>query len=180
MKQKIALIIASRGYQDVEYNTPKKMLIDAGYEVITASDALGTAVAHNESTTSIDMLISDIDVTTFTAIVFIGGPGALEHINNNVSYKLCQEAVAHHIVVAAICSATRILVAAGVLEGRMATGWNDDGKLEEIFLQSNVTYVPQEVVSEDLFITATGPHAAQEFAQHIINRLQIREDIEHE
>lgn len=174
MKQKVALIIASRGYQQVEYNTPKKMFEKEGYETITASDALGTAVAKDQSTTHVDMLIKDIDVTKFAAIIFIGGPGAMEHLDNNISYQLCLAAVAAHVLIGAICITPRILAAAGVLEGRMATGWDEDGKLANIFLQSGTTYAPEDVVTEDLFITARGPKFAEQFTQLVINRLKSR------
>jgi protease I len=180
MREKVALIIASRGYQSVEYGTPKKMLVDAGYEVITASNIVGTAIAQDQSTTHIDMLITDIEVTKFVALVFIGGPGAMEHLDNTISYELCQDAVVAHIPIGAICTAPRILASAGVLQGRMATGWNGDGKLPAIFSQYGISYAPEEVVSEDLFVTATGPRAAEQFGQQIIDMLNAREDKEHD
>lgn len=178
MKQKIALIIASRGYQQIEYGVPKKMLEAAGYAVTTASDTLGTAVAKDQSTTQVDILIKDIDVTKFAALIFIGGPGAMELLDNTISYQLCQAAVAAHVLIGAICITPRILAKAGVLEGRVATGWNEDGKLATIFLESGTTYAPEDVVVEDLFVTATGPKVADQFAEQLITILKNRSEMQ--
>ena len=168
MAKKVALVIASKGYQQVEYNEPKKLLEQAGFSVVTISDKAGKAVAKDNSTTAVDATISDMYVSDYAGIFFIGGPGALEHLDNQASYRVLQTARAHHIPIGAICIATRILAHAGVLDGKEATGWNEDNKLAEIYYNAKVSYAPVDVMVCDAIITATGPSVAKQFAQEII------------
>lgn len=171
MAKKVALIIAHQGYQHIEYGEAKKILEKAGFAVVTVSDKLGTATGKDNSTTKVDNLISDLNVKDYAGIFFIGGPGALEHLDNQVSYKLLQTARASHIPIGAICISTRILAKAGVLDGKEATGWNDDKELPGIYRDYHVSYVPTDVVVCDAIITATGPATASQFASEIVTLL---------
>jgi len=68
-----------------------------------------------------DILIKDVNVKTFDAVVFVGGPGAEEYFHNPVALKIAQEAYKEGKVVGAICIAPRILAEAGILKGKKAT-----------------------------------------------------------
>ena len=172
----VLLVIASNGFQPIEYNTPKKMLLDAGFTVVTASDKSGTATAKNGSTAHVDITLDKVLVNNYAGIFFIGGPGAAECLDNNTSYKIIQDAFYQHIPIGAICITTRILAKAGILDGKYATGWNEDGLLEGILTENRTTYLPTEkVVVEANVITATDPSAAQEFGKRIIEMLQSKQ-----
>ena len=169
---KVALVIASKGYQQVEYGIPKKMLEEMGFTVITVSDKAEVATAKDGSTTKVNLLLNDVNLKDLIGIFFIGGPGALEHLDNQTSYTLIQQAAEINLPFGAICISTRILAKAGVLKGKQATGWNEDGLLNQIYKEHGVLYIPNNVVSDDNIVTATGPQAAQEFAEEIITVLQ--------
>jgi len=170
---KVLIVVAFNGYQHIEYGIPKHIIEQAGYNVITASDKPGSAIAKDGSTTTVDITLDKVMVDYYAGIIFIGGPGALEHLDNNTSYAIIKDAVQKNIPVGAICAATRILAHAGVLENKYATGWNDDGKLNALYKEYNVKYLAQQdtVVDENI-ITATGPAAAQEFADLFVEILQ--------
>ena len=170
--KKALLVIAHEGYQQIEYNVPKALFLQAGFHVITASNKGGVALAKDGSTTPVDQTLSEVVVADYDAIVFIGGPGALEHLDIQESYTIIQEAVADGIVLGAICIAPRILAKAKVLDTRRATGWNGDKQLKDMFFIYGVEYVADEVVVDGLIVTATGPQAAHEFAQAIIKVVQ--------
>lgn len=70
--QKILLIVASEGYQPIEYGTPKRLLVQAGYEVHTASIVVGLAHASDGSTTQADIAIHDIVPHSYDGIFLIG------------------------------------------------------------------------------------------------------------
>lgn len=166
----ILFLVASQGYQPIEYQTPKQILENANITVKTVSDAKGTAVAKNGSTTKVDMVIGDItDITTYRGFFIIGGPGALEHLDNQKTYALVQKFAAAGKPFGAICISPRILAKAGLLEGKKATGWDEDGELSEIFETHNVTYTHKPVVVDGNIVTATGPSAAQEFGNAIVS-----------
>lgn len=168
----ILLVVAYEGFQQVEYNEPKKILQANGFKVVTASTKPGAAVAKDGSTTPVDILLNQVNPTDYAGIYFIGGPGALEHLDNDISYHILKQAQKHHVPFGAICISPRILAKAGVLTGKKATGWNDDHELEAIFKNHNVTYQKQGVVVDGNIITATGPKTAQEFGNAIVKLLK--------
>lgn len=167
----IALVIAHTGYQPHEYLIPKEQIEKTGYSVLTVSNKPGIATASDGSTTKIDTTLDKLDITRIDGLFFIGGPGALENLDTNISYQRIQEAAMKHLPLGAICIAPRILAKAGALVAHEATGWNDDNKLEEIFRLHGVIYNDSDVVTDDNCVTASGPHAAEEFALAILELL---------
>lgn len=172
----VLLVIASDGFQQIEYDVPKKILTDAGFNVVTASNKSGTATAKDGSTTHVDIALDHIAINDYEGIFFIGGPGALEHLDNNTSYKILQEAFYLHKPIGAICVATRILAKSGVLRDKYATGWNEDGLLDALYKEHKVVYLPEEkVVVESNTITATDPSVADQFGEKIVELLQAKQ-----
>ena len=172
----VLLVIASEGFQHIEYGVTKNILQNAGFTVITASDKPGIAVAKNGSTTDIDITLDHVIASHYEGIFFIGGPGTLDHLDNNKSYKIIREALQQYKPLGAICIATRILAKAGALRDRYATGWNEDGLLNDLYKENNAIYLPEEkvVVSANV-ITATDPSAAQQFGEQIVQLLQSKQ-----
>ena len=171
MNTSVIIVIASNDYQPIEYGTPKKILEQSGFMVTVASDKPGTAIAADKSTTRVDLTLNNVIVDHYSAIIFVGGPGALEHLDNETSYRLLKSAQQAKILIGAICIAPRILAHAGILKGKRATGWDDDGELAQIFKDHGVTYERHPVVIDGSIITANGPSAAQEFGTKIVERL---------
>ena len=171
MSKTVAFIIAHDGYQSIEYRTPKKMIESVGIRVITVSDKIGTATAHDGSTTEVEVKLDQLKVENYDAIIFVGGPGALEHLDNSISHTIIQKAIEKNIILGAICISTRILAKADALIGKRATGWNGDDELPHIYTLNHVNYIHMDTVVDGNIITAVGPSAAQEFAQRIIESL---------
>lgn len=166
--KKILLVIASNGFQPIEYSVPKQLLTEAGFVVVTASDSVGEAVASDGSKQNVDVLLSEVEAENYDGLYFIGGPGALEHLDNQESNRILNEAMILQKSYGAICISPRILAKANVLTGRRATGWDEDGELSEIFETNNVEYVRQPVVVDHDVITGNGPAAAREWAEAIM------------
>ncbi len=165
--KKVLLAIASHGFQQVEYGDTRQVLEQAGFFVVTASDKRGIAIAKDGSEQKVDVQLSEVDVKQYDAVYFIGGPGALECLDNQESNRILNEAMILQKPYGAICIAPRILAKANVLVGKRATGWNEDGELPEIFAQNNVEYMPEHVVVDGNVITADGPESAREFGEAI-------------
>jgi putative intracellular protease/amidase len=165
---KVLFVIAHKGYQPVEYAEPKKIVEDAGFAVFTASNQPGTATDKDGGTTPVDLPLSDVQVNDYDGIFFIGGPGALEHLDNQQSYTIIKEAAEKYLPLGAICVSTRILAHAHALTRKRATGWNGDHELEKIYEEYDVKYLPEPVVVEGNIITAVGPSAAKTFGQEIV------------
>jgi len=173
-KKRVLLIVAHEGYQPIEYGEPKRILHDAGFEVVTASNNIGTATANDGSTTPVDVAINRIIPIEYGGIFFIGGPGAMEHLDNEVSYAVAQDANQENLPLGAICVSPRILAKAGVLERRRATGWDGDGELDSVYEPHGVIRVNKPVVVDGNIITATGPDSAREFAEAILELMTTR------
>lgn len=168
MKQ-IVLVVASDGYQPLEYEKPKKLLEAAGIGVVTASDTAGAAfAAHDNSETPVNLLIDEVDPKQYDGLFFIGGPGALEYLDNESSYDLLRRWRESDKPYGSICISTRILAKAGVLKNKRATGWNNDGKLPGILLEGDAEFIEEHVVVDGQLITASGPEVAEEFGEEII------------
>jgi protease I len=165
------MVLPSDGYQPIEFEIPKRKFEEVGHTVLVVSDKKGTIHGKNDEKTTAAISLKDFDPSQFDAVVFVGGPGSLECLDNDLSYRVIQNAVIAECIVAAICLSARVVAKSGVLAGKKATGWNDDFLLEDIFREHGVMYVEQPVVTDGHFVTATGPAAATEFAQTIIELL---------
>lgn len=170
MSKPIVLIVASVGFQPMEYHDTKAALESADLQVITASDTAGIAVGSDHTTkVAIDFTVTDLDSTQYDGIFLIGGPGALEHLNTKATIKLMQKATKLNIPRGGICITPRILAQAGLLKDMRATGWNEDGKLPAIFAEHGVAAeLDKPVVTDGRVITASGPRAAAQFGQAVI------------
>lgn len=178
MSKKILFIVAREGFQHTEYATPKKIVTDAGYEVVTATDAdehqrdVLKAQGHDGTVIVADMSLDDVHVGDYAGIVLIGGPGALTHLDNYKVYGLVQEVMKlESRLCAAICISTRILANAGILEGRKVTGWDGDGELQHVLDEAGALYVKAGTVIDRNLVTAVGPAAAKEFGEAIVEAI---------
>jgi len=170
--KKVLLVVAHEGFQHIEYGEPKRLLQGAGFDVMTASNKSGPATGDDESVTDVHCTLDEVKVGDYEGIFFIGGPGAMEHLDNEKSYTIARNAVEAHVPLGAICVSTRILAKSGVLKGHQATGWDGDGELLPLYQQHGVNYVKSDVVIDDAIVTAVGPNAAEEFGREILKLLQ--------
>jgi protease I len=169
MSKTIALIIASNGFQPVEYAVTKKILAAEGYSVLTVSDRAGTATASVTAiTTKVDAPLSALQLNDIDGLFIIGGPGCLEHLDTLEMHEIVQRFHETEKPLGAICIAPRILAHAGILTGLRATGWNEDNQLAALFKEYGINYIRETCVVDHNVVTATDPQAAQEFAENII------------
>ena len=172
--KKIAMIIASENFRDEEYFVPKKILEKGGAEIKTVSDKNGIAQGADGGGAKVDLLVRDVNPIDFDAVVFIGGPGALKHLDNEFSYELARAAIEQGKILGAICVSPAILAKAGVLKGRRATVWSSalDKSTVKILKENGADYVDEDVVIDGKVITANGPSAAEEFGEKISEMLK--------
>ncbi|PIR74827.1 MAG: hypothetical protein COU35_00365 [Candidatus Magasanikbacteria bacterium CG10_big_fil_rev_8_21_14_0_10_47_10] len=171
--KKIVLIIAHEGFQHLEYRVPKRIIEDAGMQVLTASDAPGNARGKDGSNQLVDLLLTEVNPTDYDGVFVIGGPGALKHLDNQETNRIVNEAMILGKPYGSICISSRILAKAHVLTEKKATGWDGDNELAGIFSQNNVAYVREPVVIDGNAVTAVGPEAAEEFGHAIVNVLGV-------
>ncbi len=173
---KIAIIIAFNNFKDEEYFTPRKILEDAGAEIKVVSNQLGVASGVDGGETNVDIKLNELNVSEFDAVIFIGGPGALDNLDNGDSYKIAKDVASQKKILGAICISPTILAKAGVLQGRKATIWTSplNKQPRKILEDNGAEYQNKNVVIDGNIITANGPGAAKEFGEKIIHILSTK------
>jgi protease I len=167
-------VIAFRNFRDPEYFLPKEILENSGIEVKTVSNKKGIAIGAEGGEVEVDFLIEEVNPKDFDAIIFIGGPGCLEALDNEKSYNLIKQTVDFKKILGAICIAPVILAKSGVLEGKKATVWSspfDRGPIK-ILKENGANFVDENVVQDGKIITANGPEAAKDFGRKILEMLK--------
>ncbi len=171
--KKIAMIIAKQDFRDEEYFIPRSIFLNEGAKVVTFSTEKGQALGTYGGLTDVDLLLDDLKVADFDALLFIGGAGAAKFIDNEQCHQLAQEAVEQGKVLGAICIAPAILAKAGVLQGKKATVWFSpmDKSAVKILKEAGAEYLAKPVIVEGKIITADGPLRARQFAEAIVRSL---------
>ena len=170
---KVAMIIAFRDFRDEEYFIIKQVLEAAGAKVITVSANLGKAFGVYGGEAEVDLMIDNLKVQDFDAIVFIGGAGAYKYLEDPKCLQIALETIKKNKVLGAICIAPTILAKAGVLKGKKATVWSSpmDRSPIKILKEGGANYIDEEVVVDGNIITANGPVAAKEFGEALCQKL---------
>lgn len=173
VNKKIAIVIAFKDFRDEEYFVPKGILKEAGVKIKTASIEKGTAIGADGGEVEIEILVKDLNPGEFDAVVFIGGSGCLENLDNENSYKVVKETVSQDKLLAAICISPVILAKAGVLKGKKATVWSSpmDKSAIKILEENGAVYQDEQVVIDGKIITGVGPIAAEEFGMKVAEAL---------
>lgn len=170
-KNKVLMIISPGDFRDEEYNEPKKYFEKKGIEIITGSTTTEIVYGSRDGTkVKPDILLKDVNVLEFVAIVFVGGPGARNYYNNSEALRIAKQSFENNKIISAICVAPNILCNAGILKNKKATAWAFEvNNCDAIIVNKNV-------VKDGNIITASGPYAATEFAEVIYSAiLKVKE-----
>ena len=167
--KKAAFFIAFRGFRDEEYLEPKKILEENGIEVVTVSTHKGKAEGKFKTEVDVDLTVDEINPNDYDILVLIGGPGALEYLNNDKVKKIFSDFYNQGRPVAAICISPVILAQAGILKNKKATVWAD-GRDE--LIKNGAIYTGNPVEVDSTVITANGPTAAKDFGNEILKMLK--------
>jgi len=164
--KRVALIIANRDFRDEEFFVTRDVLVSKGIKVQVFSNEIGLALGRFGGEVIIKNCIENLIVDDFDAIVFIGGSGALERLDNSISYDLIRSFAGQGKIVAAICISPVILAKSGVLEGKTATVWFSamDKSAVAILTNKGAKYADLPVVVDGNVITGRDYEASSEFA----------------
>ena len=168
--KKIVMIIASKNFRDEELQVPLAVFKEKGADVKIASSIIGTCVGKLGAKVKSDMFYSAINAKDFDAVVFVGGPGVFDYLNDPKAHKVAQDAAASGKILAAICVAPAIFANAGVLNGKNATVFPSDED-KDILLKGGANYTGAAVEVDGNIITADGPDSAKKFAEEIVKYL---------
>ena len=167
--KKAAMFIAFQGFRDEEYTEPKKILEAAGIKVDTVSTAKGLARGKFRVTAQVDKTIDEITPADYNALTLVGGPGALDHLDNRKVYKIFQQAAAQGKVIGAICISPVVLAHAGLLTGKTVACFPDGA--EEV-KKAGAKYTGSDLEVDGKLVTANGPIPAKKYGQALVELLK--------
>ena len=167
-KAKILMVLAPSNFRDEEFQKPKAIFERAQALVTVASKGVSEARGMFGAKAAVDKDISEVNAADFDAIVFIGGSGASVYFNDPQAQALAKDAYDQGKIVGAICIAPSILANAGILAGKKATCFPSEASNLQ---NKGATYTGELVTVEGRIITGSGPEAAGEFGEKIIEAL---------
>ena len=167
--KKVVMIIAHRDFRDEEFAEPFNRLTQAGVSVGVASSALDPALGMLGKKVPVDLLISNVVVSNYDAVIFVGGGGAREYFNDAVAHQIARQTVEQGKLLAAICIAPATLANAGVLRGKQATCFST---VAGVLKKGGAIVLDQGVVRDGRIITADGPASAGDFARKVAEALE--------
>ena len=165
MDKKIVMIIGNRMFHDLEYLELKEIFEREGANILVASSTLSEAIGMGMHRLKVkpDILVHDIKVEDFDAVVFVGGPGAHEFSSDRLSHRIVKQTVDQGKILAAIHLAPEILANAGVLNGKKAVAYMSYN------IKTKGAIVTDKMVERDgNIITGRSQSAAKKFGEAIV------------
>ena len=162
------MIIAPLQFHGTEFQDLKEIFTEGGAKIIVACSTLADANSGSfpQFIVKPDILIQEVQVKDYDAVVFIGGWGCAEYFDNLIIHKIAKQALEQGKILAAIELAPTILANAGLLNGKKATA-----SRSYILKEKGAIYTGKHVERDGNIITGSGPNAATEFGQAIVSTL---------
>ena len=166
--KRAALIVASQNFREEEFFETKRALDAAGVQTVIASTRIGTLRGMLGRITEANILVGQLNVNDYDAIIFIGGPGAVEYVANPIALNLAREAIRTRRILAAIGTAPTILANAGVLTGVRTTSQLTE---RNILVLAGALYTGLPVEEDRMVITGRDTGSAMQFGRKIADTL---------
>lgn len=126
-------------------------------------------------TISPSFLLQDLDISNFDALAIPGGfepAGFYEDALSESFLATIRDFDAAGKIIASVCVASVCLGAAGVLRGKNATTYHQEGgRRKKQLLETGAIFVDRPVIVDGSIITSSGPGTATEVAFELLARL---------
>lgn len=167
-KGKIALFVEEL-YNDLEFWVPYYRMIEAGYEVIiVGTGRQDTFLSKFNMPVKPDTTADKVNTGELVAVFIPGGFAPDKMRINSDMLRIVREMFNSNKLVAAICHAGWVLVSAGVLKGKKATGCV---MIKDDLINAGAEYLDQEVVVDGNLITSRVPDDLPAFCREILKKL---------
>lgn len=167
-KRKIALFV-EEFYNEFEFWYPYYRMIEAGFEVVVVGP--GTQKIFKGKfgiPASAGVSAEEIKTGEFDAVIIPGGYAPDKMRISLQMLRIVREMYDSGKVVAAICHAGWVLISAGVLKGKKATGCV---MIKDDIINAGAEYLDQEVVVDGNLITSRVPDDLPAFCREILKKL---------
>lgn len=175
LSNKTIAILATDGFEQVEFTKPKEAVEKAGGTVHVISLENGKIQGFNHAekadTFAVDKTVDSVKAEDYDGLILPGGvhnPDALRVNDDAVSFV--RDFFKQHKPVAAICHGPWTLIEADVVKGRTLTSWPS---LKTDLTNAGATWVDEEVHCDEGLVTSRNPDdipafcakAVEEFAE---------------
>jgi protease I len=165
-EKKIMMIIPLKGFWDEELIKLKEIFEQNGLMVTVASATIKEAKGIFGTKIKPDIVLNEVKITLYDAIVFVGGEGAVQYWDDPHAHRLVRKALTERKVLGAISIAPIILSNAKILKGKKATVWPT---LSNRLKWSGAIYTGNPVEVDGNIVTADRPDSVEEFANAILS-----------
>ncbi len=169
---KIAVLIG-KDFEDSEYSQPAQAFKKAGYELVHLGLNKGDTVTGKKHATpvQIDMEVNEANVREFDALLIPGGYSPDNLRAHEAPVRFVKEFMESGKPVFSICHGPQLLISAGKLEGRRATGWKS---LTQDIKYAGAHYIDKEVVVDGNLVTSRQPSDLPAFIKAGLKMLESR------
>ncbi|MBI1403565.1 MAG: DJ-1/PfpI/YhbO family deglycase/protease [Porphyrobacter sp.] len=170
------LLIATDGFEQSELMEPKRLLEEAGAEVTVASLEKGEINGWQDKnwgeSVKVDCLVENVECGDYAALLLPGGqmnPDILR-MNRDV-IRLVREFNDAGKPIAAICHAPWLLAEAGIIRGKVVTGWPS---VRTDLTNAGGAVIDQMVAVDGNLITSRKPDDIPAFTKALMDALGMR------
>lgn len=163
-------VLVAEGFQDAEAYMTIGYLTNHGCDVKVIGIETGTVKAYNSDfTIDIEKSVSEASPEYFDALVLPGGKGPAELRENEEVLEFVRAFWKTEKPVAAICHGPQVLISAGLMDGKTATGVSG---IKEELEAAGVTYLDESVVVQGQLITSRVPDDLFIFSKTIAEAIE--------
>lgn len=170
------LIIATDGFEQSELTEPKRLLEDAGAETVIAGldegEIKGWKDGNWGESVAVDMLVDDVAIDDYAVLLLPGGqmnPDILRM--NDTVIRLVREFDKAEKPVAAICHAPWLLAEAGIIRGKVVTGWPS---IRTDLTNAGGAVIDQMVAVDGNIITSRMPSDIPAFTKALMDAVGLK------
>ena len=159
-----ALIISADLFEDSELKIPYQYLRELGIHVDIASIQKGTIIGKHGFHVYTTMTLNEIDPKKYDILILPGGKGPSLIRKEIKALEIARYFFDQNKLVAAICHGPQILISAGLIKGRVVTGYKSIAKELK---DAGAIYKDAEVVIDKNLITSRQPSDLNAFMKAI-------------
>ena len=169
-------VLVDEGFHDGEAYMPIGYLSNRGAELTVIGPERGLVTAYNSDfTILIQQAVHEVSVDDFDALILPGGQAPASLREREEVVEFARDFFETGRVVAAICHGPQVLITAGVMHGKNATGFSG---IQEELEDAGVNYHDESVVIDGNLITSRTPPDLYDFALAIEQAVLISPTIE--